>query len=104
MAGLHLVRGARWWVAGTSSRGPHPPPGPPRSLNAAWVRILELQHLGARGGLALAGVEGSAELGLFFSPDAGEETRRSLDEYVDLHLRRRALPDSIERIGRTPYE
>jgi len=41
--------------------------------------------------------EGKAELTIFFNPEASEETRFHFEEYVHTHLKRRALPESINR-------
>jgi small GTP-binding protein len=41
--------------------------------------------------------EGYAELTLFFDPDASEQTRFQFEQFVHTHLRRRALPESIQR-------
>ncbi len=41
--------------------------------------------------------EGHGKLTLFFSPGANEETRYQFEEYVDVHLKRRALPESLYR-------
>src|SRR5258708_5013448 len=41
--------------------------------------------------------EGKAKLTLFFDKDANEQTRFQFEEYVRIHLQRRALPESITR-------
>ncbi len=41
--------------------------------------------------------EGKAELTIFFKPEASEETRFHFEEYIHTHLKRRALPESINR-------
>ncbi len=41
--------------------------------------------------------EGKAELTIFFKPEASEETRFHFEEYIYTHLKRRALPESINR-------
>ncbi len=41
--------------------------------------------------------EGKAKLTLFFKPEASEETRFHFEEYIHTHLKRRALPESINR-------
>src|SRR5262249_17876469 len=41
--------------------------------------------------------EGRGELTLFFDAAASEETRFQFEEYVQTHLQRRALPDSLRR-------
>lgn len=41
--------------------------------------------------------EGKAELTLFFKPEASEQTRLQFEEYVHTHLKRRALPETIQR-------
>lgn len=41
--------------------------------------------------------EGCAELTLFFDEAANEQTRFHFEEYVQLHLQRKALPKSIQR-------
>ncbi len=41
--------------------------------------------------------EGRGRLTLFYSLEANEETRSQFEEYVEVHLKRRALPESLER-------
>ncbi|HJU53192.1 MAG TPA: TIR domain-containing protein, partial [Pyrinomonadaceae bacterium] len=41
--------------------------------------------------------EGQGELTLFFEPDAIEATRYQFEDYVAIHLQRRALPDTVSR-------
>lgn len=41
--------------------------------------------------------EGKGELTLFFSQDASKETRFQFTEYVQMHLQRRALPQTIHK-------
>src|SRR5205807_285925 len=41
--------------------------------------------------------EGKADLTLFFDGNASEETRFQFEQYVQTHLCRRALPESIQR-------
>jgi len=41
--------------------------------------------------------EGRAELTLFFDKAAGKETRFHFEDYVNIHLQRRALPETIRR-------
>jgi WD40 repeat protein/DNA-binding SARP family transcriptional activator len=41
--------------------------------------------------------EGRAELSLFFEQDATEETRYYFDTYVETHLKRRAVADTVRR-------
>jgi hypothetical protein len=41
--------------------------------------------------------DGKGELTLFFDAQASEETRFNFEEYVQLHLERKALPESIKR-------
>ncbi|MFL5624455.1 MAG: TIR domain-containing protein [Ktedonobacteraceae bacterium] len=54
--------------------------------------------LGGTYGLSLDNKdEGRAELILFFDKDAREETRFHFEEYVKIHLERRALPETIRR-------
>jgi GTPase SAR1 family protein len=55
-------------------------------------------RVGGTCGLFLRNVEeGKGELMLFFDAGASEETRYQFEEFVHVHLRRRALPDSIRR-------
>jgi hypothetical protein len=55
-------------------------------------------RVGGTCGMALREIEeGRGELTLFFKPDASEETRFHFEEYVWSHLRRRSLPDRVER-------
>jgi GTPase SAR1 family protein len=55
-------------------------------------------RVGGTCGMALREIEeGRGELTLFFNPDASEETRFHFEEYVWNHLRRRSLPDRVER-------
>ena len=46
-----------------------------------WLKIIE---------------DGQGELTLFFDAHTSEETRFNFEEYVQIHLRRKALPDSIK--------
>lgn len=41
--------------------------------------------------------DGHGELSLFFSNTANEQTRFHFEEYIQLHLQRKAIPDSIKR-------
>ncbi|HYV14055.1 MAG TPA: TIR domain-containing protein [Pyrinomonadaceae bacterium] len=41
--------------------------------------------------------EGRGELTLFFNPETSEESRFQFEEYVRVHLERKALPESIHR-------
>ncbi len=41
--------------------------------------------------------EGRGELTLFFDPAASEETRFQFEEFISTHLRRRALPETVNR-------
>lgn len=51
---------------------------------------------GGIAGMSLRNIgEGRGELTLFFDSTVGEETRRVFEEYVHLHLVRRALPDGL---------
>jgi len=59
---------------------------------------LYTAQVGGECGLWLREIEeGRAELTLFFGDDASEETRFGFEEYVRIHLQRRALPDTITR-------
>ncbi len=53
---------------------------------------------GATCGMFLRNIgEGRGELTLFFDKGASEETRLNFEDYVELHLQRRAIPESITR-------
>ena len=55
-------------------------------------------RVGAMCGMFLRNIgEGRGELTLFFDKTASEETRLHFEDYVELHLQRRALPESITR-------
>jgi nucleotide-binding universal stress UspA family protein len=55
-------------------------------------------RMGGACGLYLRHIDdGRAELALFFDQAASEQTRFEFEEYVHAHLRRRALPETIER-------
>lgn len=53
--------------------------------------------MGTTCGMFLYAREGRGELTLFFGTDTSEESRFQFEEYVQAHLRRRALPQSINR-------
>jgi small GTP-binding protein len=62
--------------------------------NAATYAAL----VGGTCGMFLREVEeGRGELTLFFDAAAGEETRFQFEEFVHTHLRRRALPETVQR-------
>ncbi len=64
-----------------------------------WRNVVIVKDaVGAKCGLALQELEeGHAKLTLFHTQDAGKQTRFQFEEYVRLHLQRRAFPDTIFR-------
>lgn len=60
--------------------------------------VIYTAGVGGMYGLSLQEIEeGQGELTLFFDSAASEETRFQFEEYVQMHLQRRALPNSIHR-------
>ena len=65
-----------------------------------WKNAITYQaRVGGACGISLKEVEeGQGELTLFFDSHASEETRFTFEEYVQVHLHRKALPESIKRL------
>ncbi|MCP4424322.1 MAG: hypothetical protein GY803_07525 [Chloroflexi bacterium] len=64
-----------------------------------WRNMVTVKDaMGAKCGLELQELEeGHAKLTLFHTQDASKQTRHQFEEYVRLHLQRRAFPDTIFR-------
>ena len=64
-----------------------------------WRNLVIVKDaVGAKCGLALQEVEeGNGKLTLFHTKDASKQTQFQFEEYVRLHLQRRAFPDTIFR-------
>ncbi len=52
---------------------------------------------GSRCGMYLEGIEGRGRLTVFFNPEAPEEIRSQFENYVEQHLQRWAIPNSVHR-------
>ena len=60
--------------------------------------IIYTTTMGGTCGMFLRNIgEGRGELSLFFDKAASEETQLNFEDYVQLHLQRRALPESLKR-------